>query len=48
MCNIWQNPTDKDKELTAKELEILPKLKFINLTGGAPFVREELADIVSV
>ena len=48
MCNIWQNPTDKDKELTAKELEVLPKLKFINLTGGEPFVREDLADIVEV
>ena len=48
MCNIWQNPTDKDKELTAKELGILPKLKFINLTGGEPFVREDLADIVEV
>ena len=34
--------------MTAKELEILPKLKFINLTGGEPFVREDLADIVEV
>lgn len=24
----------------------LPRLKFINLTGGEPFVREDLAEIV--
>lgn len=48
MCNIWQNPTDKKKEITPKELEILPRLKFINLTGGEPFIREDIEDIVRV
>ena len=48
MCNIWKNPTDKDKELKAEELKKLPHLKFINLTGGEPFVREDLVDIVDV
>ena len=27
-------------------MRTLPKLKFINLTGGEPFVREDLAEIV--
>lgn len=48
MCNIWKNPTDKHKELKAEELRSLPKLKFINLTGGEPFVREDLEEIVDV
>lgn len=48
MCNIWQNPTDARKEIQPKELEILPKLKFINLTGGEPFQRKDLEDIVAV
>ena len=48
MCNIWQYPTDEKKEIQPKELEILPKLKFINLTGGEPFQRRDLEDIVSV
>lgn len=48
MCNIWKNPTDKDTELKAEELKKLPHLKFINLTGGEPFVREDLVDIVDV
>ena len=48
MCNIWQNPTDVKKEIKPEELEILPKLKFINLTGGEPFIREDLEDVVRV
>lgn len=46
MCNIWQNPTDKGREITAADLKSLPRLKFINLTGGEPFVREDLEEIV--
>ena len=46
MCNIWFNPTDKREEIKASDLKSLPQLKFINLTGGAPFIREDLAEIV--
>ena len=49
MCNIWKNPTDKDKEITSQELEILPGgFEFINLTGGEPFLREDLVDVIRV
>lgn len=48
MCNIWNNPTEKSKEITPKEIEMLPKVKFINITGGEPFIREDLEDIVDV
>jgi radical SAM protein with 4Fe4S-binding SPASM domain len=48
MCDIWENPTDKKQEITAKELEILPNFKFVNITGGEPFVRRDLEDIVEV
>ena len=48
MCDIWENPTDSSKEITAKELEILPSFKFVNVTGGEPFVRRDLEDIVEV
>lgn len=48
MCDIWENPTDKKQEITAKELEILPSFKFVNVTGGEPFVRRDLEDIVEV
>lgn len=48
MCDIWENPTDKKREITAKDLEILPNFKFVNITGGEPFVRRDLEDIVDV
>lgn len=46
MCNIWKNPTNKKEELKAVDLKCLPQLKFINLTGGEPFIREDLPEIV--
>lgn len=48
MCNIWENPSDISREIKAKDLEIIPKLKFINITGGEPFVRNDIADIIEV
>ena len=48
MCGILENPTDSKKEITAAELEILPPLKFVNITGGEPFVRQNLSEIVEV
>ena len=46
MCNIWKNPTNRQEEIKAKDLKSLPQLKFINLTGGEPFIREDLDEIV--
>ena len=48
MCDIWQNPTEKSKEIQPKELELLPNVKFVNITGGEPFIREDLDEIVEV
>ena len=48
MCDIWRNPTDSKKEIKAKELEILPKLNSCNITGGEPFLRDDLDEIVEV
>jgi len=48
MCDIWENPSDSKREITAKELEMLPNFKFVNITGGEPFVRRDLEDIVEV
>jgi len=49
MCNIWQNPSDKNKEITAQELQVLPAgFEFINLTGGEPFLRDDMEEIFRV
>lgn len=48
MCDIWEHPTDKSREITARDLEMLPKLRTVNITGGEPFVRKDLDDIIEV
>jgi Fe-coproporphyrin III synthase len=48
MCNIWQHPTNPREEITPALLENLPEVRTINITGGEPFLREDLADILSV
>jgi len=48
MCDIWANPTDRKKEITPQDLEMLPNFKFVNITGGEPFVRNDLEEIVEV
>jgi len=48
MCNIWKYPTDVRKEITPNDLKKLPKLDFANITGGEPFLREDIEDIVKV
>jgi radical SAM protein with 4Fe4S-binding SPASM domain len=48
MCNIWAYPTERSEEITPDEIKRLPSVKFINLTGGEPFVREDLEAIVDI
>lgn len=48
MCNIWQNPTNPNEELRPEELSMLPDFKFVNITGGEPFVREDLPEIIDI
>jgi len=48
MCNIWKNPTVKENEITVDEIRRLPSVKFINLTGGEPFIREDIEEVVEV
>ena len=48
MYNIWQNLIRKEKEITLAEIKKLPSVKFINITGGEPFVREDLEEIIEV
>jgi len=48
MCNVWKHPTKPEEEFKPELLEKLPHLKFANVTGGEPFVREDLTDIVAI
>jgi len=48
MCNTWAHPSSPDQEITVKDIEKLPHLTFANITGGEPFLREDIADLVEV
>ncbi|MFP7754068.1 radical SAM protein [Thermodesulfobacteriota bacterium B35] len=47
MCNTWQFPSKREEEYGVDLVEKLPEgLSFINITGGEPFLRKDLQDIV--
>lgn len=48
MCNIWKFPTHIDEELNPSEYDKLPHLDAINITGGEPFARDDLEDIIKI
>jgi len=48
MCHIWKYPTRMEEEFRAGLLEKLPRLDFCNITGGEPFLREDMEEIVAV
>ena len=46
MCNVWMHPSKPAEELDLKYYERLPNLKFLNITGGEPFLRQDIEEIV--
>jgi Fe-coproporphyrin III synthase len=47
MCNTWQFPTRRADEFTPDLVKKIPGgLTFINITGGEPFIREDLENLV--
>jgi len=48
MCNIWENPTRLEEELNPEEYMKLPQCNAINVTGGEPFVRDDLEEIIKI
>lgn len=48
MCNIWKHPTKSNQEFSPGILEKLPQLNFANITGGEPFLRDDISDIIKI
>jgi len=48
MCNVWKHPTRMEEEFKPEILEKLPYLNFANITGGEPFLREDIEEITGV
>lgn len=47
MCKTWQFPSNKSEEFDTELVDRLPDgLNFINITGGEPFLRSDLDDII--
>ena len=46
MCNRYKAPSKPEEELNIETIKKLPKMYFTNITGGEPFIREDLPDIV--
>ena len=48
MCEVWKHPTKPDEEIGLDVIEKLPETFFTNITGGEPFIRQDLPDIIEV
>ncbi len=46
MCNRYKVPSNPEDEITIETIRKLPEMYFTNITGGEPFIREDLKDIV--
>lgn len=46
MCDCWKDPSDPQKEIPLSVIQKLPKMSFTNITGGEPFIRKDLPEIV--
>ena len=46
MCSRYKKPSRPDEEITIDTIKKLPPMYFTNITGGEPFIREDLKDIV--
>lgn len=49
MCDVFNYPSRSTEEITVGDIEKLPSgLRFINITGGEPFVRQDIKELVGV
>lgn len=46
MCNRYKAPSRPDEEISIETIKKLPPMYFTNITGGEPFIRTDLKDIV--
>ncbi len=46
MCNRYKVPSKAEEELSIETIKKLPEMYFTNITGGEPFMREDLKEVV--
>lgn len=48
MCNTWKYPSKKEDEISVDIYKKLPFMKTVNVTGGEPFLRDDIEEIIAV
>jgi len=48
MCHTWKYPSRPEEEFKPELLEKLPFIDTINITGGEPFLRKDIYDIIDI
>ncbi len=46
MCNRYKAPSKPEEEISIETIKKLPRMYFTNITGGEPFIRTDLKEIV--
>lgn len=46
MCNRYKKPSQPEEEISLETIKKLPPMYFTNITGGEPFIRTDLKEIV--
>ena len=46
MCDCFRDPTRPEDEITLDVIKKLPEMAFTNITGGEPFIRKDIPEIV--
>lgn len=46
MCDCFKDPTRPEEEITLEDIKKLPEMAFTNITGGEPFIRKDIPEIV--
>ncbi len=46
MCNRYKVPSNPEDEISIETIKKLPPMYFTNITGGEPFIRDDLKEIV--
>lgn len=47
MCSRYKAPSKPEEEISLETIKKLPPMYFTNITGGEPFIREDLEEIVA-
>lgn len=46
MCDCYKDPSNPKDEISIETIKKLPEMRFTNITGGEPFTRLDIGDIV--